>query len=427
MKARLLFLSLSVLLNGCSFRSLDMEADPRAEASGSVQVQSAVDLPADRKTLLMHYMPWYVTPEGRGNGRWGNHWAGHQRQHDPDTLGEDGLRDIFSHYYPLIGPYDSADPDVLTCQLLQMKLAGVDGVIADWYGIRDTYNYAEIHEATELLFRIAGELGMTFSVCYEDRTVQAMVKLGHLQEEDIGQHLEETMRWMEENWFGEEHYQRYQDRPLLLNFGPIYVREPAVWDAALAIPEPRPYFFALHHLWRKASGDGGFTWVHKHAWKDTDDPALIKERLTATYSGVAPTPEQVMVSATPGFHDIYPKGFDLLRHRDGKTLRESLEVCMEGPWDLVQLVTWNDYGEGTMLEPTHEFGYSFLEIIQEARRRELGENFPYSPEDLRLPARWLEALRSHPEQREALSSARNHLAEGRPREARRILEELSGP
>ena len=101
----------------------------------------------------------------------------------------------------------------------------------------------------------------------------------------------------------------------------------------------------------------GGVWYLEADWKDTADSALIEERLTATYSGVAPTPEQVMVSATPGFHDRYPKGFDLLPHRDGKTLRESLEVCMEGPWDLVQLVTWNDYGEGTILEPTHEFGY----------------------------------------------------------------------
>jgi hypothetical protein len=383
--------------------------------------ENRVVLPENRKTLLMHYMPWYVTPDGRGNGRWGNHWAGHQRQHNPDDIGEDGLRDIFSHYYPLIGPYDSADPDVIICQLLQMKLAGVDGVIADWYGISDTYNYEEIHEATELLFRLAGEVRMTFSACYEDRTVQAMVKLGDLQEDGIQAHLQETMVWMEENWFQADHYQRYQDRPLLLNFGPIYVRDPAVWDAALATPKRRPYFFPLHHLWRKAAGDGGFTWVHKHAWKDTEDPEEIKRRLVATYSGVAPTPEQVLVSATPGFHDIYPQGYEVLPHLDGKTLTESLEVCMEGPWELVQLVTWNDYGEGTVIEPTHEFGYRFLEIIQAARKQELGEAFPFEPEDLRLPGIWLEAVRSQSLPSDQLNAVRRYLMLGQADKARTAL------
>ncbi len=33
-------------------------------------------------------------------------------------------------------------------------------------------------------------------------------------------------------------------------------------------------------------------------------------------------------------------------------------------------MTWNDYGEGTMIEPTKEFGYGFLNTLQ---KRE-GEN-----------------------------------------------------
>jgi hypothetical protein len=50
-------------------------------------------------------------------------------------------------------------------------------------------------------------------------------------------------------------------------------------------------------------------------------------------------------------------------------------------------VTWNDYGEGTMFEPTHEQGYLALEIVQEARRKESGDKFSFKAEDLRLPAR----------------------------------------
>ncbi len=29
----------------------------------------------------------------------------------------------------------------------------------------------------------------------------------------------------------------------------------------------------------------------------------------------------------------------------------------------IQIVTWNDYGEGTMTKPTREFGYSFLTTL----------------------------------------------------------------
>ena len=45
-----------------------------------------------------------------------------------------------------------------------------------------------------------------------------------------------------------------------------------------------------------------------------------------------------------------------------------------------------------MIEPTHEFGYKFLDIIQAARKEEYGSSFKFTPEDLKLPAR-LYALR----------------------------------
>jgi hypothetical protein len=32
--------------------------------------------------------------------------------------------------------------------------------------------------------------------------------------------------------------------------------------------------------------------------------------------------------------------------------------------DYLQLITWNDFGEGTMIEPTDEFGFSLLEGVQ---------------------------------------------------------------
>ena len=75
-------------------------------------------------------------------------------------------------------------------------------------------------------------------------------------------------------------------------------------------------------------------------------------------------------------------------------MRETLQAGMEGPWPMILLVTWNDYGEGTMIGPTYEFGYLFLEIIQEARRHEPGQTFRFTAADLRLPARLFQLRKS---------------------------------
>ncbi|MGI9467534.1 MAG: hypothetical protein ACR2OA_10465, partial [Rubripirellula sp.] len=99
-----------------------------------------------RKLLLAHYMPWYQAKPFAP--AWGWHWKMNKFDPDATDVGdspESAKRQIASHFYPLIGPYDSADPAVLECQLLQMKLAGIDGVIVDWYGLSDLYDYPVLH------------------------------------------------------------------------------------------------------------------------------------------------------------------------------------------------------------------------------------------------------------------------------------------
>lgn len=372
---------------------------------------------AGGKALLMHYMPWYETPDGRG--AWGVHWTGHERQHNPEKLKENNLPDIWSKFHPLIGLYDSADPHVLECQLLQMKLAGVDGVIVDWYGIGQVADYPPIHFATQALFEKAGKTGMAFAVCYEDRSAKYMADLGKLDNPHT--HLAETFRWMDKEWFDKPQYFRLDGRPLVLNFGPMFYTGPEAWAGAVDGLAYKPALFGLHHLWKPAGMDGGFSWVHWEAWEGTPTPDVTKRRLRNTYTGLSKEPSQLIVSAYPGFNDVYAERHRELAHRDGETLRESLAVCMEGPWPVAQLVTWNDYGEGTVIEPTHEFGYKFLEVIQEARRMEIGEAFPFTAEDLRLPARLLALRRAGKAPVEELDRAAALLAAGRPAEARAIL------
>ena len=93
---------------------------------------------------------------------------------------------------------------------------------------------------------------------------------------------------------------------------------------------------------------------------------------------------------------------------------------------MIQLVTWNDYGEGTMIEPTHEFGYKFLEVIQQARRKELGDSFKFTPADLRLPARLYKLRKNGSAPKEDLDRISELLNKGHCDEARRALDKLDG-
>ena len=100
------------------------------------------------KLILAHYMPWFESKDV--SGKWGWHWT--MNQFDPDKTGKDDLPEIAAHFHPLIGLYDSNDPHALECHLQQMKLAGIDGVIIDWYGTKDANDYAMLHRNTCLLY-----------------------------------------------------------------------------------------------------------------------------------------------------------------------------------------------------------------------------------------------------------------------------------
>jgi hypothetical protein len=60
---------------------------------------------------------------------------------------------------------------------------------------------------------------------------------------------------------------------------------------------------------------------------------------------------------------------------------------------IVQIATWNDWGEGTQIEPCQEFGYRDLEIVQEIRKPQFGNGVSPTPEDLQLPIRLLRRRR----------------------------------
>lgn len=381
---------------------------------------------AQQTKVLMHYMPWYQTLPF--SGYWGIHWAGPNDEFNPSVLAADGRPDIYSHYDPLIGPYDSSDPHVLEYHLLLMKLAGVDGVIVDWYGLSNTFDYPPIHSATEILFDATAEFGMEFSICFEDRSIEAQVNTGALNPNDIGSYFVGEFLWMQANWFTAPHYTRKDGRPLLLNFGPIYVTSPSPWATGFSLLNPTPYFFALHNLWTQPNADGGFTWFHWDAWAGSPSEALIKARLNAIHNGVSTDPDKVIPSAVAGFKDIYEPGgrFPFLDHNNGETLRQSLEVAVDGPWDIVQLVTWNDYGEGTMIEPTFEFGYTFLEVIQQNRADELGPSFTFTPADLRLPKRLFDMRVAGTAPTSTLDQVSDLLNTGDTAQARALLDVIDG-
>lgn len=305
--------------------------------------------------LYVHYMPWFEIPSSNANGTWGSHWTMSTR--NPDNVDSDGKREIASHYYPQIGPYASGDPIVIEYHLLLMKYSGIEGVLIDWYGASDVYDYGSIRENSEALIALLGRVGLKFAIVYEDRTISAVV-----DQTDYTDPLEvakDDMDYIEDNYFNHDQYISIDNRPLFLVFGPEYFHSDEEWSDILSAFRIDPLFLILNGKSAETApaSSGEYIWVNNTS-------------LDYWYS-TAGNFDYFMGGAYPGFNDYYEEGgwgdgFNWeIPYDDGSTLNNTLQKASDEQMEYLQLITWNDFGEGTMIEPTLEFGYDFLEIIQD--------------------------------------------------------------
>jgi len=330
--------------------------------------------------LFVHVMPWYEAPPTASG--WGWHWT--MNRFDPGAPAA-GERSIASHYTPAIGPYDSSDPHVIEYQTLSMRVAGVDGLIVDWYGREDFRDWPALHRATERIVAGAERAGLSFAVCYEDQTVTALVDAGRLPAARRVEHAAGELRWVVEGWCRRPAYARVGGKPLLLSFGHEGLDD-AEWSLVLEkVGTPLAY---LGEHRRRPAADGAFDWP------------LPREGVAATHAFGERSRgwPLVLPVAYPRFHDIYAEAgvhesWGRIDDAGGGTFRETLRVALGSGAGMVQVATWNDWGEGTQIEPSREFGSRDLALLQEVRR-EREEAFPWEPADLLLPQRLLEARRA---------------------------------
>lgn len=332
--------------------------------------------------LLAHFMPWYQSPAV--SGYWGWHWT--MDHFKPTHKDDHGRPQIASHYLPRTGPYDSSDPHILEYQTILMKLSGIDGVIVDWYGISSFRDYGVLHKATLALFEATQKAGLIFAVCYEDSTVKEMVKNGYLNADEALKHGQEVVRFMDQHWFHDPSYLKHEDQPLVFTFGPQYFKSASDWESMFSVATPSPALITLDgHL--VAGALGTYPWP---PMRGIDlNQAAVEAYLKQFYRKARRNP-YLVGGAFPGFHDIYQQAgvrasYGFLDAQEGDIFRLTLQMALEQNPDVIQLITWNDYGEGTIIEPTEEFGTRYLKLVQEAKRSLDPSGFSYRAEDLELP------------------------------------------
>ncbi|WP_375417135.1 carbohydrate-binding protein [uncultured Hymenobacter sp.] len=315
------------------------------------QAQPAAVAKTNPTRVYMHYMPWFETPQTSGTGQWGVHWT--MANQNPNIIVDaaTGKRQIAAHYYPLIGPYASSDPDVLEYHLLLMKYAGVDGVLVDFYGNGGNDLPLLLRNTNAVLPRSA-DVGLGFAVVFEDQFAATL------------NDAKANMQYVGTNYFPKANYIKLNNKPLVLTFGPQKYQTPSDWTQILGVLPTPPTFLTLWYQSQQAGANaaGEYNWIYSD----------FLTGLQNFYQNRVPTLSVAGGVAYPGFNGFYAQGgwagpTWTIAHNNGQTLSQTLSLAKQYQSRLgfVQLATFNDFGEGTMFEPTREFGFSYLVQVQQ--------------------------------------------------------------
>ncbi|PFH12383.1 carbohydrate binding protein with CBM6 domain [Collimonas sp. PA-H2] len=308
------------------------------------------------KKVYVHMMPWFETNSSSGNGAWGQHWT--MANQNPNIVDANGKRQIASYYYPQTGPYASGDPYIIEYQLLLMKYAGVDGVLIDWPGSQNVWDYPKNRQNAEAIVAQTAKMGLSFAMVYEDHNVGMAYDAGLIPNKIDA--AKQDMAYLKNNYTTKSNYIQLNGAPLVMDFGPQTFLNGSDWNAILSAFSTPPTFLSLWYTIDKvgANGKGEFPWIFSDGMAGLD--SFYNNRSLNIKFGVA----------YPGFNTFYSAGGwsgPAWTLPYGATFSTTLNKAIAAAdVNNIQIATWNDYGEGTMIEPTQQFGYSFLTAMQQA-------------------------------------------------------------
>jgi hypothetical protein len=112
-----------------------------------------------------------------------------------------------------------------------MKYSGIDGVIVDWNGTHNVYDYPLIKCNTDSLFNRIPSAGLQFSICYEDAQLANVKAIANI---DTVTAAQQDFAYLQSAYFGSKSYVKINNQPLLLNFGPQGMKTPNDWQQAFS-------------------------------------------------------------------------------------------------------------------------------------------------------------------------------------------------
>jgi hypothetical protein len=316
-------------------------------SAANLRGQNASPNPVPREVLAFYY-PWYGVDRSGIQGRhWGNINAA---AHDASA----------SPHYPACGVYDSMDPALVTSHIDLAKSNGITGFIVSWWGLKSKQTRDD--SSVPLMLQCADREHFKISVYWEQapgsgakRKAQAINDLVHLVTS-----------------FGTNNaFLKVDGKPVIFVYERVLSQIPkADWPTIISgarakagpflliadkFEEANARLFAGLHRYNIAWAGVGKTPDELRAWAAQYDADAVK--LARQYRRIS------CVTVIPGYNDTKMRkpGRNVDR-QDGQVYRTLWEEAIKANPDWVVITSWNEWIEGTEIEPSVEEGDKYLKL-----------------------------------------------------------------
>jgi len=310
--------------------------------------------------VFAFYYPWYGNPAGP-SGQW-SHWLGVTKN-----------LILSSTNYPLFGPYDSQDPAIIRAQILLARQAGIDGFISSWWGIGDFTD-----RSFSVLLQVAREMNFTVTIYYE--TVRSLTSSEMVKE----------LSYVVTQYGSNPAFLKADGRPVIFVYAVgAYGRDAAYWLSVRKELESNVGPVYLIGDLTDISYINVFNGFHNYIQLDCSQMVrnynFFATRMDVGLPGMSwndalysvehgmPLPverKSLFFTVIPGNDRLGANrtgGGPILRvdRQGGKTYAQCWTAAISSNAMGVLLTSWNEWHEGTELEPSREYGFAYLQYTKE--------------------------------------------------------------
>lgn len=313
------------------------------------QVRASEEASVPRRVLAFYY-PWYGTPDGPGGVGRSVHWG------TVDAANHDISE---STHYPALGAYDSHDPAVIDRHCRLAKAAGIDTLIVSWWSHGD---YTDL--AMPKILAACRTHGLSACIYYET-----------VPEPQTPQTAAKDIVRMLAKYGDHPAYLKANGRPVVFIYGRA-VEELGLlgwWEALESIKAGyRPGVAILGDQFSYGAARV-FDGVHTYNTAGSLSGLSLDEAekwAVGTYSSwveLADKADKIStITVIPGYDDtkIREPGLAVSRF-DGRLYRLEWEQAIAADPQWVVITSFNEWHEGSEIEPSWEFGNTYLELTGE--------------------------------------------------------------